>query len=206
MESPEQAVVDDQRLCVSLRGDPCGFRRGRHRERDARDFLAAFDLQPGGKAVISNDYNDVGVWRSDGDNGYCTRWNKQRADEKYHCGNLWTNTCCSHPRPGEDLHKAALRRLQEEMGFVTNLDKAFHFTYRADFDNGLTEHEFDHVFTGTYNGPVMPDDREVKDYRFVQLDELKQHMKNHPAQYTPWFKIAFPQLEQYLASSSYTGI
>lgn len=131
---------------------------------------------------------------------------QQRADEKYHCGNLWTNTCCSHPRPGEDLHTAALRRLQEEMGFVTNLDKAFHFTYRADFDNGLTEHEFDHVFTGTYNGPVIPDDREVKDYRFVQLDELKQHMQTHPTQYTPWFKIAFPQLEQYLASSSYTGI
>jgi isopentenyl-diphosphate delta-isomerase len=71
---------------------------------------------------------------------------QQRAHSKYHSGGLWTNTCCSHPRPGEEVVAAASRRLQEEMGFTTNLTKAFDFTYKAVFENGLTEHEFDHVF------------------------------------------------------------
>ena len=73
---------------------------------------------------------------------------QQRAQGKYHNGGLWTNTCCSHPNPGEDILKAASRRLSEEMGFQTSLSPAFTFIYKASFDNGLTEHEFDHVFTG----------------------------------------------------------
>ena len=79
---------------------------------------------------------------------------QQRAHSKYHSGGLWTNTCCSHPRPGEHVADAANRRLQEEMGFTTSLNKAFDFTYKAAFDNGLTEHEFDHVFIGIYEGPI----------------------------------------------------
>jgi len=80
----------------------------------------------------------------------------KRADSKYHSGGLWTNACCSHPRPGEDTRSAAEKRLQEEMGIVTPLTKAFDFIYKASFDNGLTEHEFDHVFTGTYQGSIDP--------------------------------------------------
>lgn len=129
---------------------------------------------------------------------------QQRADDKYHSPGLWTNTCCSHPQPGETVAQAAQRRLQEEMGFVTDLEKRFHFTYKADFDNGLTEHEFDHVFTGVYNGPIEPDQREVKSYRFVSSDLLKTQLQAEPHRFTAWFKIAYPQLEEYLAHQNPT--
>jgi isopentenyl-diphosphate delta-isomerase len=130
---------------------------------------------------------------------------QQRAADKYHSPNLWTNACCSHPYPDEAVQDAANRRLMEELGFQTNLQKAFHFTYRAEFDNGLTEHEFDHVFTGIYEGPVNPDNREVKDYRYVGMDELKAELNSHPKDYTVWFKIAFPLLESYLANEKKPG-
>lgn len=126
---------------------------------------------------------------------------QQRAAEKYHSGNLWTNACCSHPQPGEDTATAARKRLLEEMGFETDISKAFHFTYKTGFDNGLTEHEFDHVFTGLYNGPVIPNKDEVKDFRYCNMAELKNHMSSHPDEYTSWFKIAFPRLEEYLATA-----
>ncbi|HNP53345.1 MAG TPA: isopentenyl-diphosphate Delta-isomerase [Ferruginibacter sp.] len=124
---------------------------------------------------------------------------QQRADGKYHSPGLWTNTCCSHPQPGETIAEAAIRRLQEEMGFVTELEKRFHFTYKADFDNGLTEYEFDHVLTGVYNGPILPDPAEVKDYRFVSQETLQSQLEAAPHQFTAWFKIAYPRMEEYLA-------
>src|ERR1044072_1062769 len=77
---------------------------------------------------------------------------QQRAIKKYHSGGLWTKACCSHPRPGETKSDAALRRLYEELGFTTSIEKIFDFTYKASFENGLTENEFDHVFAGIYNG------------------------------------------------------
>ena len=125
---------------------------------------------------------------------------QQRAPGKYHSPNLWTNACCSHPAPGEEVSAAAHRRLKEEMGFDTELDKAFAFTYRAEFDNGLTEHEFDHVFAGRYNGPVNPDPLEVSRYRYINLRELRKEMQEQPGQFTEWFKIAYPRLEEYLAN------
>ena len=82
---------------------------------------------------------------------------QQRATDKYHSGGLWTNSCCSHPRPGEDTLRAAYRRLREEMGFETELQKVFDFVYKASFENGLTEYEFDHVFVGEYDGIIEPD-------------------------------------------------
>jgi isopentenyl-diphosphate Delta-isomerase len=127
---------------------------------------------------------------------------QQRALSKYHSGGLWTNACCSHPYDGQDTLAAAEKRLQEEMGFTTTLQKAFEFVYKAPFDNGLTEYEYDHVFTGTYNGSVLPDKDEVKDYCFVALDELKTSIATSPEKYTAWFKIAFPKLETYLATSN----
>jgi len=127
----------------------------------------------------------------------------KRADKKYHSGGLWTNACCSHPRPGEDTLAAAEKRLREEMGIVTPLTKAFDFVYRADFDNGLTEYEFDHVFAGTYNGEIFPDGEEVSDYCFKTIDEIKSSIQSHPQKYTEWFKIAFPKMELYLETASF---
>lgn len=125
---------------------------------------------------------------------------QQRAPGKYHSPNLWTNACCSHPAPGEEVSAAAHRRLKEEMGFDTELEKAFAFTYRAEFENGLTEHEFDHVFVGRYNGPVNPDPLEVSRYRYLNLRELRKELQEKPGLFTEWFKIAYPRLEEYLAN------
>jgi isopentenyl-diphosphate Delta-isomerase len=123
---------------------------------------------------------------------------QQRAAEKYHSGGLWTNACCSHPAPGEATAAAAARRLQEEMGFSTPLSKIFDFTYRAEFDNGLVEHEYDHVFLGIYSGGIQPDPAEVQDHCYKTLDELKESIEQDPGAFTAWFHIALPLLEQWL--------
>ena len=123
----------------------------------------------------------------------------QRAANKYHSGGLWTNACCSHPRKGQLTIEAAEIRLQQEMGFTVPLKKAFAFTYKAALDNGLTEHEYDHVFIGTYDGDIQPDEDEVKDFCFVSMEEIKKNIQSHPQKYTAWFKIAFPKVEEYLA-------
>jgi len=123
---------------------------------------------------------------------------QQRARNKYHSAELWTNACCSHPSPGEDTLSAANRRLVEEMGFATSLRKIFEFTYKTHYDNGLTEHEFDHVFSGTYEGSIRPDPEEVKDYCFKNLDEIESSLQSHPAKYTSWFHIAFPKVKSSL--------
>lgn len=122
---------------------------------------------------------------------------QQRAISKYHSGGLWTNTCCSHPRPGEAVADAALRRLKEEMGFETTLSKAFDFTYKAPFSNGLTEHEFDHVFTGTYNGIIEPNADEVESYAYYSLTEVDEMMQKNPNDFTVWFHIAFPKVRDW---------
>ena len=126
---------------------------------------------------------------------------QQRALDKYHSGGLWTNTCCSHPLPGEDTLSAAHRRLQEEMGFTTELQKAFSFTYHTDFDNGLTEHEVDHVYTGIFEGTIIPDREEVNDHVFHSMNHIRESINTEPHLYTSWFKIAFPKLETYLAAT-----
>jgi isopentenyl-diphosphate delta-isomerase len=124
---------------------------------------------------------------------------QQRAFSKYHSGGLWTNTCCSHPRPGEHVADAASRRLQEEMGFTTSLTKVFDFTYKANFDNGLTEYEFDHVFTGQYDGLVDFNTEEVAAYAFMPAQELEQQIQETPERFTAWFHIAYPALKAWMA-------
>ncbi|MEO7522852.1 MAG: isopentenyl-diphosphate Delta-isomerase, partial [Ferruginibacter sp.] len=109
---------------------------------------------------------------------------QQRAEEKYHSASLWTNACCSHPLPGEHVADAAHRRLKEEMGFDTELVEAFHFTYKSVFENGLTEHEYDHVFTGVYDGAMNPDNREVKDHRFDEMKNIRTDMLIRSEKYT----------------------
>lgn len=114
---------------------------------------------------------------------------QQRAIGKYHSGGLWTNTCCSHARVGENISTAVHRRLQEEMGFDTELEEVFTFTYKVAFDNGLTEHEFDHVFIGNYEGEIKPDADEVESYKWVNIAKLKGYIEHHPEKYTYWLKI-----------------
>jgi len=120
---------------------------------------------------------------------------QRRAFNKYHSGGLWTNACCSHPYPDEDVHVAALRRLNEELGFQTPLQKAFQFIYHAEFSNGLTEHEFDHVFAGTYDGPIHANAEEVCDYCYKDIQEIRDSLRSHPEKFTTWFHIAFPKIE-----------
>lgn len=122
---------------------------------------------------------------------------QQRHPSKYHSGGLWTNACCSHPAPGEDTRIAAQKRLFEEMGFSTSINEVFHFTYEHQFENGLYEHEFDHVYIGIYDGIVKPDPSEVKDYCYKSLEEIRLSIESHPSKYTPWFLIAFPKIEDW---------
>jgi isopentenyl-diphosphate Delta-isomerase len=123
---------------------------------------------------------------------------QQRAPRKYHSAGLWTNACCSHPKPGDDTLAAANKRLQEEMGFTTTLSKIFEFTYRTDFDNGLTEYEFDHVFAGVYEGPIKPDPEEAADFCYKSVSAIKESLQMHSSKYTSWFAIAFPLIEQWV--------
>jgi len=122
---------------------------------------------------------------------------QQRATNKYHSPGLWSNACCSHPQPGEETMMAAERRLQEELGIQIKIEKQFHFIYKAEFDNALTEHEFDHVFTGIYNFIPEVNKDEVKDTCYKSMNEIKQSMLSHPQKYTEWFKIAYPEIEKW---------
>lgn len=115
---------------------------------------------------------------------------QQRASQKYHSGGLWSNACCSHPRTGEEVEQAAHRRLLEELGFDCHLEKLFDFIYKKALCNGLTEHEFDHVFKGEYDNVIQPDPQEVQAYKWISIAELLKDLDQHPDNYTEWFKIA----------------
>ncbi len=118
---------------------------------------------------------------------------QQRAAEKYHSPELWTNTCCSHQRAGETNIEAGKRRLQEEMGFVCDLQEVFQFIYKASFDNGLTEHELDHVMVGSYQEDPKINRDEVENYKWMTLTEVKKDIENNPDLYTEWFKVIFQE-------------
>lgn len=122
---------------------------------------------------------------------------QQRAECKYHGGLLWTNACCSHPLPGENVEAAARRRLWEELGFITTLEKVFAFTYRAEVENNLVEHEYDHVFAGVYEGEMRPDPNEVADTKFLEMAAIRSQLENEPGLFTTWFRMAFPRVENY---------
>lgn len=115
---------------------------------------------------------------------------QQRALNKYHSAGLWTNTCCSHPRPGESTETAASRRLHEEMGLAPELIYKTAFVYRAEFGNGLTEHEYDHIFTGTSDIDPTINNEEAADFEWVFAEEVKGKIKSEPDKFTAWFKIA----------------
>jgi len=124
---------------------------------------------------------------------------QRRARGKYHFGGLWTNACCSHPRPGYDVADAARARLREEFGFDAPLSAAFSFVYRAeDPGTGLTEHEFDHVFIGEFNGTPRPNPEEIEAWEWVDPSQLLLDVERQPAKYTPWFRIALERVVEHL--------
>ena len=126
---------------------------------------------------------------------------QQRASNKYHSPNLWTNTCCSHQRSGESNIQAGTRRLYEEMGFTTSLKEITSFIYKAPFDNGLTEHELDHIMVGYYNEDPVINSDEVEDWKWMKIEDVKQDIILNPNIYTAWFKIIFKNFYNHLNNS-----
>ena len=124
---------------------------------------------------------------------------QQRALEKYHSPGLWTNTCCSHQRDGESSLEAGVRRLQEEMGFVTELKETTSFIYKAPFDNGLIEHELDHILVGNFNGNPSVNQEEVASWKWMLLEDVKADINDNPDEYTAWFKIIFDKFYQHIS-------
>ena len=119
---------------------------------------------------------------------------QQRALSKYHSPGLWTNTCCSHPRDGETTMDAASRRLMEEMGMACEMHEVYTFIYKAPVGQGLTEHEFDHVFIGQSDDIPQINHEEVESWKYMRIDELKNDIQRHPEHYTEWFKITFEEM------------
>ncbi len=127
---------------------------------------------------------------------------QRRAAHKYHSPLLWTNTCCSHQRSGESNLEAGKRRLQEEMGFVTDLKELFSFVYKAPFDNGLTEHELDHVMMGKYEDAPKINTEEVADWKWMTPADIKKDIADNPENYTAWFKIIFEKFYSHLTQNT----
>lgn len=126
---------------------------------------------------------------------------QQRAASKYHSPLLWTNTCCSHQREGEGNLEAGKRRLQEEMGFTTDLKEVFSFIYKAPFDNGLTEHELDHVLIGSFDDAPNINKEEAENYKWMPMEDVKNDIEEKPSIYTEWFKIIFKESYQKIANA-----
>lgn len=116
---------------------------------------------------------------------------QRRALTKYHSKGLWSNTCCGHPRPGETIEEASRRRLREEMGFVSELSEVFEFIYHANLEDGLIEHEYDHVLVGWFEGVPRPDPTEIAEWRWLDMATLSIDLKDYPESYTYWFRISF---------------
>ncbi len=125
---------------------------------------------------------------------------QQRADGKYHSAGLWTNTCCSHPQFGEETNDAVNRRLEEEMGMTCDVQFAFSFLYKVKFENGLTEHEYDHVYFGITNEIPLPNKDEVQNWNYISLKNLEMDLALHPKRYTEWLKLCFPKVKEKYAT------
>ncbi|MBN1597532.1 MAG: isopentenyl-diphosphate Delta-isomerase [Bacteroidales bacterium] len=121
---------------------------------------------------------------------------QRRALSKYHSGGLWSNTCCTHPFPGETNIGAAGRRLMEEMGMKCKLEKLFHFTYKIKLDHGLYEHEFDHVFVGVTDEKPAINQEEVMDWKYLSFKQLEDDIANNPQNYTYWFRYIFNKVSK----------
>jgi isopentenyl-diphosphate delta-isomerase len=129
-------------------------------------------------------FNELGEWLL-----------QKRAANKYHSGNLWTNTCCSHPYPEEDIKLAAIRRLEEEMGIFADVEYLYSFNYEVELDNNLIENELDHVFIARTNQLPILNENEASDYKYVSTKVLKEDIEKNPQAYTEWFKMIFEKLK-----------
>lgn len=127
---------------------------------------------------------------------------QQRAHSKYHSGGLWTNTCCSHPRLGESVEVAAERRLLEEMGMTCSFDSQFSFVYKATLDDGLIEHELDHVLVGYTDEHPIPNPNEVASWRYISIDAVRDEIGADESKFTTWFKICFDQVHSLQLSTN----
>lgn len=130
---------------------------------------------------------------------------QRRAKQKYHSSGLWTNTCCSHPRPNEDTSEAVERRLLEEMGLRCEVSFAFSFLYKAQFENGLIEHELDHVYFGWSDETPVPCEKEVLSYRYASLEKVSEEIEIRPEQFTVWFKACFARVQQHFSALAKAG-
>ena len=170
-------MIEEKVILVDINDEPIGL----------MEKMAAHEqalLHRAFSVFVLNDKNEVML--------------QQRASHKYHSPLLWTNTCCSHQRAGESNIQAGKRRLEEEMGFVTELKELFHFIYKAPFDNGLTEHELDHVMIGYSNDDPKINLEEVESWKWMKIEAIKNDMEIHPEIYTVWFKIIFDKFYHYL--------
>jgi len=170
-------VLEEQVILVNEKDEPIGLMPKMQAHEEAR-LHRAFSV------FVLNDKNEIMV--------------QQRAAHKYHSPLLWTNTCCSHQRDGETNIVAGKRRLHEEMGFVVELKEVFSFIYKAPFDNGLTEHEFDHVMIGYSNAEPVINTEEVEAWKWMTVEAIKKDMQVQPEIYTEWFKIIFDQFYHYI--------
>ncbi|VAW26070.1 Isopentenyl-diphosphate Delta-isomerase [hydrothermal vent metagenome] len=126
---------------------------------------------------------------------------QKRAATKYHSANLWSNTCCSHPAPGEHLTTSAQNRLLNEMGITTSLQSLFSFTYKTEFENGLIEHELDHVLIGKFNASPLPNPAEASDWKYASFKEVSNGIKLNPEHYTFWFKEIYKRVFKFILSN-----
>lgn len=122
---------------------------------------------------------------------------QQRADEKYHSAGLWSNTCCSHPQYGESTHTAVQRRLKEEVGLDCETQFVFNFIYKANFENGLCEHEYDHVYFGVSDDKPILEESEVQNWRYIDLQSLQADLALNPDHYSEWVKICLPEVKKH---------
>lgn len=122
---------------------------------------------------------------------------QQRAAEKYHTPGLWSNTCCSHPRPDEEMEEALQRKLFQEMGIQSPVEKVFDFSYRADFENGLIENEVDHVYFGEYNEAPNPNPSEIQSWKYSSFEDIKKEIAQDESNFTPWFKLVLDQVKDH---------
>lgn len=170
-------MIEEQVILVNEQDEPFGL-MNKMEAHEKAVLHRAFSV------FILNDKNEVML--------------QQRANHKYHSPLLWTNTCCSHQRANETNIEAGKRRLFEEMGFQTELKELFHFIYKAPFDNGLTEHELDHVMIGYYNDAPIINLDEVESWKWMTIEAIKKDMIVNPGIYTVWFKIIFDEFYHYL--------
>jgi isopentenyl-diphosphate delta-isomerase len=170
-------MIEEQVILVNEQDEPIGL-MNKMEAHEKAVLHRAFSV------FVLNDNNEVML--------------QQRAHHKYHSPLLWTNTCCSHQRAGETNIEAGKRRLFEEMGFETELKELFYFIYKAPFDNGLTEHELDHVMIGYCNDAPVINLDEVESWKWMPIEAIKDDMLANPNSYTVWFKIIFDEFYHYL--------